>query len=275
MVPGMHWLSVMVCGMKGLAQVASMQWWTTRGEASTQKRDIEHATLKEVVSHWGQRVIHVFDRGYAGAPWLDVLFEHGVRFVMRWPMRFKLSTANGETRQASQIANRKRCVDYRMLRDTRRRQPIKVGVVFLTVCDQDKSRPLTLVVARSKGRKPWYLLTNEPVRSVEEAWSIVLIYARRWQIEIVQSQMTKADMLAAGGGGDDITDLHDIVRHHYPIDQQLDQLPFLLKRGIGQAHLDPPAELLDGGNPSRQFGLLVHLRLQEVRLAGQRMAFLL
>ena len=183
-VPGMHWLSVMVCGMKGLAQVASMQWWTTRGEASTQKRDIEHATLKEVVSHWGQRVIHVFDRGYAGAPWLDVLFEHGVRFVMRWPMRYKLSTANGETRQASQIANRKRCVDYRMLRDTRRRQPIKVGVVFLTVCDQDKSRPLTLVVARSKGRKPWYLLTNEPVRSVEQAWSIVLIYARRWQIEI-------------------------------------------------------------------------------------------
>ena len=183
-VPGMHWLSVMACGMKGWAHIASMQWWTSRGEASTQKRKVEHTTLKEVITRWGRQVIHVFDRGFAGAPWLDVLFKHRVRFVMRWPMRYKLTAADGETCPASQIAKHQRCVDYRMLRDARRRQPIKVGVLFLPVRDQDKSRPFTLVVARSKGRKPWYLLTNEPVHAIEDAWRIVLIYARRWQIEM-------------------------------------------------------------------------------------------
>jgi len=46
--------------------------------------------------------------------------------------------------------------------------------------------PLWLVVAReSLGREPWYLLTNEPVETEEEAWRIVLVYTRRWQIEQV------------------------------------------------------------------------------------------
>ncbi len=34
------------------------------------------------------------------------------------------------------------------------------------------------------GSKPWYLLTNIPITSVEDAWQIVFIYARRWQIEM-------------------------------------------------------------------------------------------
>lgn len=45
--------------------------------------------------------------------------------------------------------------------------------------------PLTLVVSRpGQGRKPWYLLTNEPVASVDDAWRVVLAYNRRWQIEL-------------------------------------------------------------------------------------------
>ncbi len=35
-----------------------------------------------------------------------------------------------------------------------------------------------------KGRVPWYLLTNEPVLSVEDAWRVVLSYTRRWQVEM-------------------------------------------------------------------------------------------
>ena len=42
-----------------------------------------------------------------------------------------------------------------------------------------------LVVSRpGKGRKPWYLLTNEALQSVDHAWRIVFAYARRWQVEI-------------------------------------------------------------------------------------------
>ena len=44
--------------------------------------------------------------------------------------------------------------------------------------------PLWLVVVRQgKGREPWYLLTNEPVGTVEQAWQIVFSYVRRWKIE--------------------------------------------------------------------------------------------
>jgi hypothetical protein len=43
---------------------------------------------------------------------------------------------------------------------------------------------LWLVVARSKrGREPWYLLTSDVIRTAEDAWAVVLAYARRWQIE--------------------------------------------------------------------------------------------
>ena len=42
----------------------------------------------------------------------------------------------------------------------------------------------TLVMCRHhKKGKPWYLLTNQEVESVEEAWRVVDQYAKRWAIE--------------------------------------------------------------------------------------------
>ncbi len=43
------------------------------------------------------------------------------------------------------------------------------------------------------GRKPWYLLTTEPILTSEHAWKIVLAYARRWQIEM-SLRFTKSDL---------------------------------------------------------------------------------
>ena len=44
---------------------------------------------------------------------------------------------------------------------------------------------LSLVVARrGGGQHSWYLLTNEPITTKEEAWAIVFGYVRRWQIEL-------------------------------------------------------------------------------------------
>ena len=49
----------------------------------------------------------------------------------------------------------------------------------------EDEHPLFLVVSRpGSGRKPWYLLTSEPVHTPEQAWRIVFAYARRWQIEM-------------------------------------------------------------------------------------------
>ncbi len=42
-----------------------------------------------------------------------------------------------------------------------------------------------LVASRfGPGRRPWYLVTTEPVSRVAEAWRIVFAYARRWQVEM-------------------------------------------------------------------------------------------
>jgi hypothetical protein len=42
-----------------------------------------------------------------------------------------------------------------------------------------------IVVRRGGGEPPWYLLTNEPVATMEGLWRSVRSYARRWQLEMV------------------------------------------------------------------------------------------
>jgi hypothetical protein len=51
-----------------------------------------------------------------------------------------------------------------------------------------------VVVRQGKGREPWYLLTNEPVETEEQAWDIVSSYARRWKIE-EQFRFQKTELL--------------------------------------------------------------------------------
>jgi len=75
----------------------------------------------------------------------------------------------------------------------------------------------------------WILLTSVPVATLQQAWQRVEWYRARWIVEIVQTQMTKTNVLTALGGGDHIADLHLFISHHHTINQQLDQLPFLLK----------------------------------------------
>jgi hypothetical protein len=112
-------------------------------------------------------------------------FVHAVRFVMRWPKHYKLVDEQGRVRKAWEISRGKRSWDHRLLWDARRRCQRKVGVIAVPVCDRTHHQPLTLVVARpGQGREPWYLLTNEPVHNADDAWRIVLAYARRWQVEM-------------------------------------------------------------------------------------------
>jgi hypothetical protein len=58
-------------------------------------------------------------------------------------------------------------------------------VVAFPVTDATFGQPLWLVVSRQgPGKTPWYLLTSEPAHTPDLAWRIILIYARRWQIEM-------------------------------------------------------------------------------------------
>lgn len=184
-VPGWHWLSLVLLGRQGPPVLATLRWWSTRGDKATKKRLVERDVMRVVSEKWGQEVIHVWDRGFAGTPWLALAFVHAARFVMRWPKYYRLAPEDGNPRPAWQLSRGKRSWGYRLLWDARRRCQRKVGVIALPVTDPTYAQCLTLVVARrGQGQSPWYILTNEQVVNEEDAWRIVLIYARRWQIEM-------------------------------------------------------------------------------------------
>ena len=104
--------------------------------------------------------------------------------MLRWPKRYRLLDNWGELRKAWEIARGKRTWSTRQLYDLHSRTHQTVGVLAISVAHVEHARPLWLVVARAKGgREPWYLLTSDPIRTPEDAWAVVLAYARRWQIE--------------------------------------------------------------------------------------------
>jgi hypothetical protein len=183
-VPGLQWIGVLVLGMSGPPTVAAMRWWTSRGERASDKRTEEGVLFARCVAAWGRRVVHVWDRGFAGRTWLAHALAAQTRFVVRWPGRYKLLTATGDERKAWQIARGKRSWAHRPLWDARRHCERRTGVVAFPVAHPASAQSLWLVVARQgKGREPWYLLTTEPVHTADEAWHIVFIYLRRWQVE--------------------------------------------------------------------------------------------
>jgi len=183
-VPGFNWLQVLVIGHKGPPTVAHLAWWTTRGEHKTSKRALEKGVFRKIAWLWGRNLLHIWDRGFAGAPWLAIAFRFGARFIMRWPKKFKLLDQYGQPRKPGDISKGKRSWEHRLLWDTRKRCKRKVGVIAFSVFDCEQHQPLWLVVARRKHQPPWYLLTTQPILSPEDAWTIVQAYARRWQVEM-------------------------------------------------------------------------------------------
>jgi hypothetical protein len=183
-VPGFHWLQILVIGHKGPPTLAHLHWWTTRGEAASQARTEEAHIFDHIDQIWGKEVLHVWDRGFAGNPWLTQAFLRGARFILRWPKNYNLLDELEQRRTPGEISKGKRSWDHRMLWDARHQCQCKTGVIAFPVFDPTHQQSLCLVVARRKHQSPWYLLTSEPAHTPELAWQIVLAYARRWQIEM-------------------------------------------------------------------------------------------
>lgn len=183
-VPGMHWVTLLLMGRSGTPKVAAMRWWTTRGKFLSDRRTEEEALLAHCARMWGQRVVHVWDRGFSGGPWLAKASQYDVRFVLRWQKGYKLLDSQGRNRKAWEITRGKRSWEHRLIWDARRHCDRKTGIVAVPVSHLEYEGPLWLVVSRlGKGRSPWYLLTNEPIDCADDAWRVVFAYARRWQVE--------------------------------------------------------------------------------------------
>jgi hypothetical protein len=163
-----------------------MAWWTTRGKFASDKRTEEYRLLQACASAWSRRVLHVWDRGFAGLPWLTAAVEHHQRFVMRWPAKNTLLDEQGQVCKAWEMVRGKRNCRTYQLWDARRHCFRTVGVLAASVRHPKLPHvPLWLVVSRpGSGRKPWYLLTTEPIALADDAWHLILCYARRWQVEM-------------------------------------------------------------------------------------------
>jgi len=193
-VPGFNWLQILVTGLQGTPVLAHLCWWTTRGEKASQKRLEEGKILKKVANLWGRKVMHVWDRGFVGAPWTTLALDHHLRFILRWNSKYHLIGPDGRKHEAWKVVRGKRSWEYRMIWDARRRCQRKTGIIAAPIHLPDDKRQLFLVVSRpGYGRKPWYLVTTEPIQTAEQAWQIVFAYARRWQIEM-SLRFTKAEM---------------------------------------------------------------------------------
>lgn len=204
-VPGLQWVGLVLVGLKkqsGPPVLAMLRWWTSRGVRASDKRGEEAELLRECIKRWGNQIIHVWDRGFAGGPWLEQALSRPtkVRFVLRWPKAYKLVGLIPDleggvssipkiqelmTKPAWQHLRGKRSWTSGQVWDSRRRGYHKVGIVAVGVRHAEHlERPLWLVVSRpGPGHEPWYLLTNERVETAEQAWQIMVIYSRRWQIE--------------------------------------------------------------------------------------------
>lgn len=184
-VPGMHWLSVVVCGLRGRPTLARLRWWTTRGEHASERKTELEQLLQQCAHTWGSAVTYVFDRGFAFSTRIGACITHRLFFVIRWNLQYQLVDANGK-RPVWHMTRGKRSRSHRLIHDARRRCDRKMGMIFLSVTHPDfPDTPLTLVVSRpGAGRTPWYLLTNLPIVTDDDAWAVIFMYARRWHIEM-------------------------------------------------------------------------------------------
>lgn len=187
-VPGMHGIGLLLAGRKarlGPPSLVAMRWWTSRGALASHEKDENCKLLRLTTQWWGRRVVHVFDRGYANGPWLGALRGFDSRFILRWNLQYHLVSSAGVKQEVWKIARGKKGLAPRPIWDAVKHCQVQGSVLFFSITHPDfPDWPLTLVVSRRKGGKPWYLVTNEPVESAEDAWKIALAYARRWRVEM-------------------------------------------------------------------------------------------
>jgi hypothetical protein len=185
-VPGLHWLAATVMGWSGPALLAVCRWWSPRPSSPQpqRQRETEAQLLHDLVARWGRRVLFVWDRGFAGRPFLEVALAAGARFVVRWPKRNYLCLPDGVPTNAWRLTMGKRAWGEGQRWDARRRCWLAVRFVAVPVRLPGHPTPLWLVVSRGRpGTEPWRLLTNEPVETAEQAWRVIQAYGRRWQVE--------------------------------------------------------------------------------------------
>ena len=185
-VPGLRWVGLLLCGMKEQPMVARFEWWTSRGKYWSKRGPVLFRLLQWARGQFSTAVLHIFDRGFAGSPWISILLGGQDRFLIRWPSAYKLLDEKGRFKRASLFSVGKKATSSRQVRDMNRKCALRRSLLWMPCLHKEyPDFPLTLIICRpgKKGRQPWYLLTNEKINDDGDAWKLVHAYARRWQVE--------------------------------------------------------------------------------------------
>lgn len=184
-VPGLRWVGLLLCGMKEPPMVSRFEWWTSRGKFTSKRGPVLFKLLQWAREEFSSAVLHVFDRGFAGSPWLGSLLHCQDRLLLRWPSAYKLLDQKGRLKRASLFSVGRKATSSQEVWDKERKCTLRRSLLWVCCLHKDYDTPLTLIICRpgKKGRQPWYLLTNEPVGNDKDAWKLVHAYARRWQVE--------------------------------------------------------------------------------------------
>ena len=134
-------------------------------------RDTEEELLRVTVRKWGPLLVHVFDRGSASGPWLQVLGKYRARFVIRWIKNHVFLTAWGEEKKLWQIGQGKRYLAHKEIRDPMSGEKMPCDLWWSAVRHPHSGELLYLVRARVK-KRVMYLSTNDLVRTEAQAWEV-------------------------------------------------------------------------------------------------------
>jgi len=170
-VMGMEWTGALIAGLQGIPKIAIMSWWTTKGAYAEKLREKEESLLRICVRKWGPLLTYVFDRGYASGPWLEVLEHFRVTFVIRWIKRHIFYDQEGKEKKLWEIGRGKKYLAHKQIRETTSGLKIACDLWWTPVRHPKYSDQLYLVKARIKGHV-CYLITNERVKTEEQAWEI-------------------------------------------------------------------------------------------------------
>ncbi len=183
-VTGMQWTGALITGLEGTIKVAVMSWWSTKGDDARKLREQQELLLRKVIRQWGDLLLHIFDRGAASGPWLQVLQKLGVRFVIRWKKGHCFFNARGEKKKLWQVGLGKKYLSHKEIRDANTGEKMPCDIWWAPIWHEQYTYQLYLVKVRVR-KKVWYLVTNERIQTADQAWGIVFAYRRRWQIELV------------------------------------------------------------------------------------------
>ena len=223
-VPGFSWLGVLITGWSERTErrpvtLGAWHWYRrvartavplvapTTTIPTTDLHTAEWTVVSEVVALWGaERLLHVWDRGFAAAAWLGKALDGHWHFVVRWKKGNLLRPASAPSvrdpdaawsardrdgRAAWRLTAGWRPWGSRTIANPRSpKNPLTVHFAARTVRLLGREEPLWLVIVRlgktdrrRVAAEPWRLLTTEPVETPEQCWRIVVAYAARWQIE--------------------------------------------------------------------------------------------